>query len=295
MSAVSELYREHIYSQGQITRVQVTYNLSALDSKEGGVFLTPAGNEFSRPEQAMNEIRAIGGPITTLEPGYWRLDGSFMLPRPPEQSNMEVVFWIDQMSGVSVKEWNYRLDGSWRLGEKPFAELDSCGTFEEPLIIEREFVNVQTFNALGITFDTATNNYCTDFEVFMYNAFGGLVCSEHIKDSTKAYRRTQRASHDILRVVIKLNKTNRPFRYARVTEIDFGIVLLYGGDVIQKIRMIRETALSGKSFPLPEMRLRILNKGLYDQLDSSTYAPYFQTRQRFEYNHGLELPGGSIE
>jgi hypothetical protein len=267
------VYNENIYKNERKTVAEVIYSLTAPDSKEGGELVLPPGNEFSRPEQVMNEIHAMNAPIATLEPDYWRLDGTFVLPVHPEQSRMEVGWWSAAMS-------------------------DESGILPEPLVIERVFDQVQTFNAVGITFDTATGNCCSDFEVSLYDAYGGLIYHEHITDNTEAYRRTERAGHDILRVVIKLNKTSKPFRYARVIEVDFGIVLEYrSGDNsnLKSLNMIRETDPTGRSFPLPEMRLKIINRGDYDQLDSGTYAPYFQTRQRMEYRHGLVLPDESIE
>lgn len=291
----SDEYNANIYPPPGVIRrtaARVTYSLTAPDSKEGGELILPDGNEFSRPDQVMNEIRALSAPIATLEPNYWRLDGTFVLPVAPESSNVEVGFWSSEMSAPEISEWNYRLDGSWKLGKKPFATLTGYEAFKEPLVIERVFENVQTFSALGISFDAQTDNYCTDFEVFFYDAYNGLVYSEHITDNYSAYRRTEKAGEDILRVVIKLYKTNLSRRYARIAEIDFGIMLEFDDHDISSLSMVSEADPSGRTFPFPEFRLTIFNLNRFDVLDSRRYI---QARQRFEYRHGLVLPDGSVE
>jgi hypothetical protein len=291
----SATYNENIYKKvGRITEAEVIYSLTAVGSKEGGSLDLPPGNEFSRPEQIMNEIRSMSAPIATLEPDYWLLDGSFVLPVPPEQSDMEVGWWSGIRSEPVITGWNYKL-GSWRLGENPFAKMEEYGVFPEPFVIERVFDVVQTFNAFGITFDTQTNNYCTEFEVEFYDFAGTMVYREYVTDNSEPYWRSQHPGRNILRIVIKLYKTNRWGRYARITEIDFGILLEYRGEVIRRLNLIREADITGRSYPLPELQLNVLNQGLYDRLDSNTYAPYIQPHQRFDYRHGLVLPDGTTE
>ena len=270
----SAVFRENIYnSDGRRTTALVTYNLTAPDSKFGGVLNLPAENEISRFEQIMNEVRIPNAPIATFEPKYWRLDGTFIIPTPNNSdisTSTEYGWWSEALSGED-------------------------GTFQEPLVIERIFDQLQTFNVLGIVFDAATNNFCTDIEVFFYDGFGNLSAHERVTDNNTADFRTGIRAIDIIRVVIVLRKTNRPFRYARIVEIDFGLILEYQDDILKSVDLIQETNPDGMGFILPELSVTILNRGLYDILDRNTYAPYFLTRQRFEYKHGLILPNGSVE
>lgn len=249
----------------RVTVAEVIYSLVAPQAKEGGILDLPPGNEFSRRDQVLNGVQHIEYPIATLEPKHWKLDGTFVMPLPPEKSNIEIGWWSDIMS-------------------------DENGILNPPQIVTREFDNVQAFTSLGIAFDKATNNYCTDFEAYFYNTAGQITHHEHITDNTSYYGRTLEAGFNIIKVVIILHKTHKPFRYARVAELDFGVYLKFDEYDIKSIAAINETDYLGKNFILPEFSLSILNKGRFDQLDKNSFAPFMQTRQKFEYRHGLILP-----
>jgi len=271
---VSQAYKDAIYpginERGRKTFAEVIYTLTAPDSKEGGIFELPLGNEISRPDQVMNEIRLQVAPVGTLEPDNWWLDGRFMIPVPPqEQPNLEIGWWSDKVS-------------------------DGNGYFAEPLVIERVFDSVQTFNTLGIVFDVEGDNACADFDVSFYNGFGALDYKHEERDNMLTNYRTPRAGIDILRVVVTIYRTAKPFRFARIIEMDFGMVLTYTNNELSSVNLINEVDPTGRSFIYPELSITILNDGNYDQFDPTTYAPYFVRRQRFEYRHGVLLDDGTV-
>jgi len=270
---VSVVYKENIYPKGvpRETVAEVNYSLSAPDSKEGGELNLPTGNSMSRPWQVMNELRVQPAPVGTLEPEHWTLEGRFMIPVAPDvQDGLEIGFWSKCQS-------------------------DELGFFDTPLVIERIFDHVQTFNTLGIVFDPASGNCCTEFDVEFYDGFNNLVSREEVVDNQETTYRTQMGGLNIWRVVIKLYRTNRPFRFARIIEIDFGLVITYTDKDISSINLVNEADHDGRSFILPEFNLTILNDGMYNLFDPEGYGPYFLQRQRFDYRHGLVLPDGSTE
>jgi len=265
----SQAFREQIYKTGRQTLVEVSYSLTAPDSKDGGIFVMPPNNEFSHINQAMNENRIMTAPVATLEPDYWRLDGTFILPVPPSE-NIEAGWWSDVIS-------------------------DENGYFETPLVITREFEQAQLFNQVSITFDHSTNNFCSEFKVDLYDTENNIIYSENIINNTQPIRATEKGGENILKVVITLYRTNNPFRYARVIEIDFGLIIYYTNKELISLNSIRETDYLGKSFIIPQFNIVVQNKGDYNVVDKRTYAPYFQTRQRFFYRIGLILDDNSTE
>ena len=147
---VSAAYKENIYPKGapRKTVAEVSYSLSAPDSKEGGELNLPPGNSISRPWQVMNELRIQPAPVGTLEPEHWTLEGRFMIPVSTNvQEGLEIGFWSKSQS-------------------------DEMGFFDDPLVIERIFDHVQTFNTLGIVFDPASGNCCTEFDVEFFDIAG---------------------------------------------------------------------------------------------------------------------------
>jgi hypothetical protein len=273
---VSAEYKNNIYPPKGMSRktvAEVVYSLSAPGSKEGGSTNISPGNAFSRPEQVMNEIRRMNAPIGTFEPDYWSLDGSFIIPVPPEeQQRIEVGYWSREISGG---------DGYFGAGQSPS--------------FRRVFDSVKTFNRLGVTFDTATGNCCSEFDVYYMDANHTFVYFENVTGNGNSVYYTKAGGIDILEVHIVFLRTNIPYRHVRIIEIDFGLVLTYGDKDIISLNTIREADPMGKRYAYPELRLSIVNNGEYDLFDPESYAPYFLRRQRFEYKHGLVMPDKSVE
>ena len=253
------------------TFAEVIYSFTEPESKDGGETVFPPANIFSRQHQVLNGIVHMSAPVATLEPDNWRLDGSFILPVLPHvQTSLELGFWSAALS-------------------------DERGVFHEPLVFSHEFDKETDFDTLGIFFDTLAGNWCTDFEVSFFDFYGRLLYSERITGNDSAIVNTSRAALNIKKIVITLFKTNKPFHFARLKELNFGAHIVYGGDLIQSVNSLYEADISGRRIPIPSFSLRIRNKGVYDVLDPESVIRYFQTRQRFNFMSGLRLPNGSVE
>lgn len=267
--AVSQEYKDNIYTTPRTTTARIRYSLSPPGSKEGGEINLPPSNAQSRDWQIMNEIRNYVAPVLSIEPGRCMLDGSYMLP-PEGQEYLEVGYWSLQMS-------------------------DENGRFNPPLVIERIFGNVFTFNTLGITFDMVSGDCASDFDVEFFDGFGASIYREEVRGNTDTTFNTQQAGINVLRVVITIHSTNRPQAFIKILELDFGLVLTYNDAELQAVNMIREADHNGKRYMYPELVVSIHNDGNYDPFDIEGYAPYFLRRQRFDYEHGLVLPDGTVE
>ena len=266
---MAENWLNATYGLDRRTKAEVTYSLVAPEAKEIGVVALPPGNPISRPEQIVNSITDISVKIATFEPGNWKLDGSFVLPLPPAQSNMEVGWWGEHMS-------------------------DENGEFQNTPIIEITFPVVQNVKRFGIAFDEPGDNYCSELEITVYNSVGDVILSERINNAS-AYAATSEGALNAYRVVYKLYQTNNPFRYPRVSELDFGIVVRFTGEDITSLGLVTEADPTGASFPLSQLNFFIRNNGRFDPLDPESYTQYLYRRQSFEYRHGLVMPDGSTE
>lgn len=252
------------------TFAEVVYSFTEPESKEGGRQELPPGNAFSRPWQALNGIMHMSAPVATLEPGNWRLDGSYILPAPPcEQPGLELGWWSAAVS-------------------------DGNGRFAEPQTIVHEFAEETDFDVLGVVFDTMGGNWCPRFEASFYDFYGGLLHSETVA-ADGPLAQTARAGMRVKRVEIRLFSTNRPLSFARVAELNFGQSLVFGGGDIISVNALFEADPQGRSIPAPALELRVRNGGRFDVLDPESPLRYFRQRQRFHYRHGLRLPDGSAE
>ena len=267
----SDIWKENVYNKKRRTVAEVKYTLVAPEvKKKASVSLVPPSTSFSRPDQLLNDVADMSAKIATFEPNYWQLDGTYVLPQLPEESNMEVGFWSDEIT-------------------------DHRNEFEIPLVLEITFSEVQNINAYGITFDSASGNFCTDFRVLAYNVSLRLIFSEFVEGNTGYYGSTKGGSVDTYKVIYEFYRTNKPYRRLRIAEFDFGVVIRFTNKEIFDLKLINEADLSGKTYPLPQLNLTAHNDGNFDRFDQNSYAYYIYARQNFEYRHGLVLPDNTVE
>lgn len=266
----SSIYDQNIYAPVRQTIAEISYSLVAPEAKELATVITPTGNAFSRSEQIIDNVTNISTRIATFEPDYWRLDGSFVLPLHPETSNMQVGFWGNILS-------------------------NSDGIFETIPQITVTFSQVQNIRRFGVAFDEPSDNFCTDLEFTAYDSSLNIIYNERITDNNSAYAYTAAGALNIYRIIIKFYKTNNPYRYLRIGELDFGIVIRFNDMDITNLSLIIEGDHTGRTFPFSQLTLNIHNRGRFNILDPESYAQYLYARQPFEYRHGLVLPDSSIE
>lgn len=258
------------YEPVRKTKAMVSFSMVAPEAKEKATVGLPSENAFSRGAQIIDNVTDITARVATFEPDYWRLDGSFVLPVTPETSEMEVGFWGNKMSGEN-------------------------GYFTEIPTITITFEETQNIPKLGIAFDEPANEFITELEILAYNGLGVLIYNEKINDNKSAYATSADGIMGVYKIVIKLYRTNKPLRFPRVSEIDFGVIIKFGNDDIFDLSLITEGDPKGGRFPNSSFSLKIANKGRFDQLDSKSLAQYLYKRQAFEYKHGVEDGNGATK
>ncbi len=135
-----------------------------------------------------------GGASTAIASGElncWGLDGSF-----EPLNGQDIAFWSSAMSGAD-------------------------GMFESPPVITVAFD--QQYSSLGVTLaaDTATGGYCDSVNIKWYQGATLKADVDFTPDSAVYYCRQKVTSYD--KIVITLNSTNLPYRYAKLEHIIFGV------------------------------------------------------------------------
>ena len=248
------------------TTAKVLHELRAPEAKEHAIVTLPIENIISKGEQILNDITDMSHRMSTFEPEHWRLDGSFVLPVLPEQSIYEVGFWSKYQSNTN-------------------------GMFVAPIEFLFEFAVSQDLPAVGISFDRPTNNFAQDITVTFIGMNGTVLRTETTSTNNSTYYETSGGAENVHFVRICINRTNRPQRFLRVAEVNFGVLLEFNGEDIVSIKQISEGDPTGETFPYNELRLTILNKRRFRLKDPNSLAQYFQERQPFEYSHGVVVSG----
>jgi hypothetical protein len=154
---------------------------------------------------------------------------------------------------------------------------------------------VQDIALFGIAFDAAGNEMISDLEFFVYDSTERLILQEKIEGNAENYATTKSGAQNVARIEIRLYKTAKPFRRARVSELTFGVIVRFDGDDILSLDLVSEMDPTGKTFPTNELNLTIMNNNRFDQLNPESLAQYLHKRQSFEYSHGLYMENGRPE
>ena len=169
----------------------------------------------------------------TGEPGRSLLDGSFRLfPNAPNPQNMLSV-WSGALSGED-------------------------GALSPPLIVTIAFT--QLHSSVGITLHGDPTADIADATVKWYGTDGGLLATAETTANTEADFFVDEKVDGYQKVVLTVTATAEPRRYARLTEVDFGQLMVFGDADLVSASFVEETDLSGASLPDAELNFTVLNR-----------------------------------
>ena len=246
------------------SRAAVTIVDAAPGVKEGAQVGTTALTMFSRPDQLINGVSHTTGKIATLEPDFWRLDGSFVLPVAPEHSQMEIGF-------VSSQTSNSRGD----FGNLPQITID--------------FPAAQNLPSIAVMFDHATGESAESVRFQAFNAGGATVLDETVTvlNNPKGFINGTRGANGVRRVVVTILRTVNPLRRARVAEVHFGRIMHYDGEDIVGVSARWQADPQGRAFPQNRLGMKIFNKGRFGILGDRGDALHLRERQAVEYTQSI--------
>ena len=233
----------------------------AAEVKEGAAVSVSAQAQFSQAAQLVNHISHSTGKMATFEPGFWRLDGSFMLTGSGSGNNIEVGFASSQLSGAN-------------------------GVFAAPPEIVVNLAAEVDIENISMVFDRATGEV---MESVRFRAFDGqnrVVLDETIVGNLAMRMSTRGGALGVRRVEMVLLRTATPRRRARVLEIDFGPVLEFGGEDIVSVNNLRQGD-EGRGLPVNRLRARIANEGRYNLLDRGSDVRFLKEKLPVEHNHSI--------
>lgn len=188
-------------------------------------------------------------PYTTLEHNIWLLNGSKII-----YDGDTYAFWSEALS-------------------------DGEGYFSTPPEITA--VMDEQYNSLGIYLDFGVINYCSEIEVIWYQGSTVLAQKNFYPDALQYFCSQKVEAYN--KVVVRLLRTNEPYRRARLSGVYFGITRIFKRDELRSVKVTQQINLISKE--LPE---NVLNW----QLNSAEVVDYmFQLKQPVEAYDGEKLIG----
>ncbi|OUM86646.1 MAG: hypothetical protein BAA01_11600 [Bacillus thermozeamaize] len=271
MISVSPQYRQAIYAPIRKTSAKVTFEVLDNEAYEDVSTQVTSEAEISRKDQLTNKIRVMSRRYATFEKDYWRLDGSFHIPPRADEGNSELGWWSDEICAED-------------------------GTFSTPQVVE--FTFAEEHNSMGVTvhFDAAAGEYASDFDIDVYRADGMLVTHEAVRENQKPIYTLIRGLDNYGKIVITIRKWAKPYRRARIVEVDFGVVKEYEGDKLIKVNLIEQMNVVGDKLPANELKFTVDNSDReFNILNPEGFYRFLRERQEVRLTLGVEVSDGVFE
>lgn len=192
------------------------------------------------------ELAAISGELN-----YWALDGKHIVA-----GDQNIAFWSTEMSGAD------------------------CVFVNKPVIT---ITFTQQHSSMGISFrfDTAGGGYVNSLNIKWYQGTTLKATGVFYPDDTVYFCEKTVTSYD--KLIITLNSTNLPYRYAKINQIIFGLYRSFGMTAIRSASVVNEMDGSSLSVPVSTLRWTLESR------DSVEYM--FQLKQPVEVRNDNKLIG----
>ena len=160
MQNVSSAFQEAIQAPQRQTAVKIAFGIYDLTAKGDAQGSANESQSFSSPQQVLDDVKTLPHKYATLEPGRWRLDGTFLcFPDAPEEEAMG--YWSNSMSNVA-------------------------GAFSAAPTVMITFGSNHSSLGLTFYFDTLTGDCCKDFTVLWRDAAGATLAQKAVTGNTES-------------------------------------------------------------------------------------------------------------
>lgn len=217
--------------------VRIVYQDIAAGADEDAAVSTQGASEFS--DVSLLPFGSPCGPIASLAPGSWILDGTREI-----LDDQAIPFWSSAMSGVD-------------------------GRFEVPPEIVIEFDARYTSPGIHLTFSPETGEYCGSVTIQWYQGVIKLYEGTYYPTGTEYFCSHIAEAYD--KVIIRLNNTSLPYRYAKLSKIMFGVIRVFYREELRNVKITQEVSITSSEIAVNTLDFT---------LDSKTEIEYmFQKKQ----------------
>jgi hypothetical protein len=212
------------------TSTRVSFGLFDLALKGDSSLACTSLQPFSKLAD-LKSGNASNRPYASYEPNFWLLDGQYK-------------FLPEDATAVHV-------------GLMSLAMSDASGDFAVAPVLTVTFGEVHSTESLSLVFATYSGDYCSALTIAYYNASNVLIRADAYTPTGVEFT-TGQAVANFKRIAITFTKTSRPYRYLRVSALDYGELISFEGTAIKAASLIEEVdQLSA------ELRYNVLDLSLY--------------------------------
>ncbi|MFD1954304.1 phage tail protein [Paenibacillus thailandensis] len=270
MLNVSPEFKTAVYAPTRTTRARVSFNISDVTAPgDAAVTVTSEVAGFSRLQETKDSILTRPA-YATFEPDYWKLDGSFVLPPKPSETDYEVGWYSDAFSNAD-------------------------GSFSVPQVLDYTFGQTHSSIGITVTFDTPTGECATDFVINVYNG-GTVIYTDTVTGNTLAQYVLEKQLNDYNRVTVSISKWSAGNRRAKVIEVTFGVVRVYEDNKLIRVDVTEEIDPTSAALPVSEMKFVVDNSSReFNILNPTGSYAYLAERQRVHTEIGVMIAPNRFE
>lgn len=214
-----------------ITYPRVTFGLYALSMKLGATFACDDVQTFSKVTD-LKTGNVATKPYATYEPDFWVLDGGYKF-KPVDDDIVHVGLMSLSMS-------------------------DENGSFAVSPELSITFENVQSIDGITIRFSRYTDDYAANIDIGYYDTEDNLIYTDSFEPDSWEFSVDQSVD-SVKKIIIFFNNTNKPYRYLRVTGIDFGTLITFEGSAIQTATVVQEIHPISLKLPIDTLELSLFS------------------------------------
>ncbi len=194
------------------TQARVSFGLYNLVLKQDSRVTCSDEQPFVRPSDLATG-NVSNRPYASYEPDFWLLDGNYKF--------LPTVYTTVHTGLISL------------------SMSDAGGEFSTPPVLRVAFTHVQSIDSLSLTFAPFSGDFATSIAVAFYDASNVLIRSDAYSPAAAEFS-TGQAVANFKKIEISFYSTNRPYRYLRVTSLDYGEVISFEGGEIKQAEIIEE-------------------------------------------------------
>ncbi len=271
MIEVSPEFKQAVYAPIRKTAAKVSFEILDNEAYLDNTSAVSSEAEICRKDQLTNKVRSMSRKYATFEQDYFKLDGSFCIPPRPEEDESELGWWSEELCGAD-------------------------GVFDIPQTVEFTFLEEHNSMGLTIHFDDKTKEYAADFNIDVYRADNTLIARESVIGNTQTTYVWVNGLDYYGKIVVTIKRWAKPFRRARIAEIDFGIIKVYEGDKLIKVKLIEQMNVVGDTLPANEIKFTIDNSSReFNILNPNGFYRFLKDRQELSLSIGVEIEEDEFE
>lgn len=275
MQTVSEAYSAAIIpaiTDLRETRVRVT--VKAVTDPVAATVTDASGDATrSRNDQVINGVYNTRYRYASAEPDVWALDGSTVLQPDAGQTAAEVGF-------VSA------------------AVSDANGDYATPPYVEVTIDPVVDVKGLTVMFDLLDNEYAVDFDLYLEYGTAQTATINITANASPVYNLAT-AYADLALVKLTVNTWSAISKFAKITEIGFGLIQQFGPELAEPTLMVSavaESDITTETLPYGELVFEFYDvNNDFSPLTPTDRTKVFTEGTTISSELGVRQPDGSFE